>query len=219
MKTPAARGATVVALASLVLGWGATSASADKWSAEDASGDVTKYRYTPDPPPCGTLTQAVLPADTTTDLVALTARHRKDTVELSAQFRDLTGWGQQFVSFDLETDGRTYEVVVERYRTGGAIKASVMTAASEPPTPNECGAVLTIQGVEYCPDVSADMSPAQDLVSVVVPRSCLKKPRWIRAGVEAIRFLGDSGRSDRWAPEGADTTAISGPFGPKLRRG
>ncbi len=208
-----------MALASLILGWGATSASADKWSADDVSGDVTKYRYTPDPPPCGTLTTAVEPADTTTDLVSLTARHRKDTVELSAEFRDLTGWGAQLVSFDLETDGQAFEVVVRRFETGGRVEASVMLAAEPPTSPSECGGFLTVQLVRNCPDLAADMSPARDLVSVVVPHSCLKKPRWIRVGVEAARFLGDSPRSDRWAPDGSDTTAISGPFGPKLRRG
>lgn len=208
-------------MACSVTAWCAVPAHADSWRAPDAAGDVIGYSFTPEPPPCGTLTQTHVPADTTTDIVGLAVRHRHDTVALAARFRDL-GMRPQVVSFAVETDGRSFEVRVERRRTGGPARASVfVTSPPEAPTPDDefCSYTTAMIGGP-CRGQVADMSAEADRVAVTLPRRCLRDPRWIRAGVEAYRFLDRGGvRRDRWAPAGADETAFVGPLGPRVRRG
>ena len=218
MKIAAARATASLALAALVIGVGAMPASADTWTGDDPAGDVSEYSYVPEPAPCGTFTEAVVPTDGATDIVSLTARHRRDTVELTARFRDLTRVGSHSVSFEIQTDGRAWEVEVRRHRSGGAVRVNRF-AASEPPTSvDECGIYMELKIGRDCPGLTAKMAARDDLVSVVVPRTCLGKPRWIRAGVRTVRFLESSGRDDVWDPEGSETL-FTGPFSPKLRRG
>lgn len=138
VKTSAMRAALALAATALLLGSTVTGASADTWRSTDAAADVSKYRYDPEPPPCGTFTQAIEPDDSTTDIVGLEVHHRKDTVELAAHFRDLTGWGNQFISFDVETERRAFEISVSRYESGEPVTAHVMPAAKPPTAFSEC---------------------------------------------------------------------------------
>ena len=95
VKASMRRGATTLASAVVVLGLGAVPASADTWREPEAWGDVEKTTYSAEPEPCGTLTRTVDPLDADTDIVALSARHTEDVVEMSVRFRDLTRWGQR----------------------------------------------------------------------------------------------------------------------------
>lgn len=208
-------------LSAVILVAGASSASAENWHAGDPSGDVSANTYAPEPAPCGTWTESVAVDDTITDIVAVAARHRKNVVELRAEFRDLKGQAQQFVWFEIETEKKAFEVHVDRYKTGGKVKADLMPAAPPPSNVSECGTVAIFQAVRPCVGLVADISMKDDLVSVTVPRACLGEPRWVRVGVKSVSFLDDIDevRHDHWAPDGTDGSRFTGPFGPRLRSG
>lgn len=53
---------------------------------------------------------------------------------------------------------------------------------------------------------------------MVLPRSCLRGPQWVRVGVRNYRFSQDRFRSDVWGQAGMEPVAFTGPFGPRVRR-
>ena len=212
-------GTLAVAGALLIAAASTTPAAAGTWREPDAAEDVTSFSYSPDPPPCGTFQEYVHPSDATTDIVALRVRHERE-VELTARFRDLGGRGRQYMSFQVETDGRAFVLDVERDGPRAAVRSELWVAPREAPVPDECGTYGYHLLGRSCSGLSATMAPDLDVVAVTVPRPCLNRPRWIRAGVEAYRYLdGDRVRHDRWAPPGADETAVGGVLGPVVRRG
>ena len=219
MKTSARRWLLPTAPALLALALSTSTvpaASAENWHAADVAGDVSAATFSLEPLPCGTFTRVADPEDVTTDLVEISARHRRDTVELSARFRDLTAWGERFVTFDVRTDRREFEVAVVRHRRHGGLEVQVMRKAAPPTDTGECNSYITVQVVKTCTDAGARMSPTTDAVTVVIPRECLDSPRWIQAGVNVARSTGQSSSSfDRWDPAGVEQSAYAGPFGPR----
>lgn len=206
---------TCLITASLVGATGA-SASAERWWSGDRSGDVGQIAFSPEPPPCGTVTESVTPQDAATDIVGLSVRHEHGTVDVRAHFRDLTAWGDRHVSFDLETDRGSYEISMMKWSKRGPVETSLLEAAPPPESFDECGGYATVQLHVPC-DVVVTRSPAQDYVSVVLPRSCLRGPRWVRAGVRTFRTVGDRYRWDVWSHTDP-VAAYSGPFGPRVHR-
>jgi hypothetical protein len=205
------------ALAGALLGLSATAAHADRWWGREKAMDVVRVAFRPDPPPCGTVVERPVTDDATLDIVGLAVRHEGDAVALCAHFRDLTHWGDRWLTFDVDTDGRDYEVLV--HRRGKKLETWLTQAGPEPEpeTIGECGAYSYLVGVIPC-DVEVDRLPAADLVSVTVPRSCLDHPSWVRAGVRNQRWLGQRRvQHDTWAPRGADEADFRGPFGPRVR--
>lgn len=216
--TPLLRGLSTAAMTAALLGLSTSATHADRWWSGDRAGDVQQVAYSPEPPPCGTVNQSAATQDSTTDIVGLSVRHEDGAVELRAHFRDLTVWGERHLSFDVETDGRAYEVQLMKWSRRGPIETSVLQAAPPPESFDDCGGYATIQMVVHCPDLAMTRSPAQDTVTVVVPRSCLRGPRWVRVGVRNSRTVGDRYRSDVWSLTGAEPVPFSGPFGPRVRR-
>jgi hypothetical protein len=212
------RALTVTALAATMTVVGAGSASADRWWGGDRSGDVQQVGISPEPPPCGTVKQSTAPQDTTTDVVGLSVRHEGTSVELRAHFRDLTQWGERYLTFDVGTDDGDYTVWVVRSRKSERLEASLYRAPEPPESFDECGGyVIVVSGVP-CPDLTVTRSPARDFVSVVIPRSCVGSPRWVKAGVRTSRTIGDRHRSDVWGTNGTQPVGFTGPFGPRVRQ-
>jgi len=211
------RALTSATLAAALLGLSTTAAHAEQWWGRDKAMDVVRWSISPDPPPCGTIFERPVIKDATLDIVGLSVRHESDTVQLRAHFRDLTTWGDRWMTFDVETDGRAYEVSVSR--RGGKLEPWLMHAAPEPDPEDldECGTYSTLQQVIPC-DAEVDRLPAKDLVSVTVPRACLAFPTWVRAGARNQRWLGDVRiQYDTWAPRHTDEAVVRGPYGPRVR--
>ena len=211
------RALTVTALTATMTVIGAGSASADRWWGGDRSGDVQQVGVSPEPPPCGTLKQSAAPQDTTTDIVGLSVRHEGTSVELRAHFRDLTAWGDRYLTFDLATDERGYRVSLMRSRRHGPIGATVLVTGSPPESVDECGGYSLVVLVAPCPDLVLTRSRERDYVSVLLPRSCLGAPRWVKAGVHTFRTVDDRVRSDTWGTTGVEPLPFTGPFGPRVR--
>ena len=208
------------ALVATALGAAAGPASAERWWGRDRAGDVTQYRYLPDPPPCGTVRETPTPDDTTTDLVGLGVRHEHGLIELHAQFRDLTAWGERSVSFALTTARGRFDLFVTRGARGtGAGTLSAQLYELGPPGPvDECD-TFSVVGLGRCDHLALRRSSVRDLLTVVVPRRCLDAPRWVRVGASVYRQIGERSRSDIWGrPVPQDDTGYYEPAtSPRIR--
>ena len=188
------------ALVATALGAAAGPASAERWWGRDRAGDVTQYRYLPDPPPCGTVRETPTPDDTTTDLVGLGVHHEHGVVELRAQFRDLTNWGERSVSFELGTTAGRFDLFVTRSTRGtraGTLVAQLYKRGRPGPV-DTCGTFSVVSLGLRCDHLALGRSPARDLLTVAVPRRCLDSPRWVRVGASVHRQVGQRARSDIW---------------------
>ena len=125
-------------------GLSTTAAHADRWWGRDAARDVTQIAFTPEPPPCGSWEVTTQPQDAATDLVGLSVVHGRDDVVLRAHFRDLTGFADRYVSFELATDGRDFEVALHERRRSPV--AELWSAPPEPEEVDECGNLLCDPG-------------------------------------------------------------------------
>ena len=220
MRHVAVRTLTTVALASTLVGLTAGSASADRWWGADRSADVRQSSYSPEPPPCGTFSTVTTPQDASTDIVGLSVRHEGDTVEMRAHLRNLTGWGDRWISFEIQTDERPYSVDLTRNPARHSEDLWLMDASDVPSPPDECGSYATINFGVPCEGMTADASSRHDHVSVVIPRSCLGSPRWVEVGLRSSRTVGDRYRFDTWRRPEIDptpTNSLLGPLGPRVR--
>jgi hypothetical protein len=206
----------VTALAATMTVVGAGSASADRWWGRDRAGDVQQVGFSPEPPPCGTTRVSTAPRDRTTDLVGLSVRHEGSSVELRAHFRDLTVWGDRHLTFNLQTDGGDYEVWILRSRKHGPFDTWLLEAAEPPESFDECGGYGVTQLESPCSGLRTTGSRARDLVSVVLPRTCVESPRWVKAGVRTSRTVEAHYRSDVWGTDGTQPVGFTGPFGPRV---
>ncbi len=219
MRVWVLRSTAATALATLALALMGSSASAETWRQPERSGDVGTYSYSPDPAPCGSLSESAAPSNVTLDIVSLAVRHDKDTVALRARFRDLTTWANRGLSFDLQTDGKAFEIQVDRPRKGAPVAAALYEGRKIPDQTEECGLSVEIIEGRPCRELSVEVAPDQDRVTVVMARQCIHKPRWIRAGVHNEVYRHGTWFWDAWAPRDTDAEALIGPFGPKVRRG
>lgn len=220
MRHTAVRTFTTVALASTVLALSAGSASADRWWGADRAGDVGQWSYSAEPPPCGTSTELATPQDASSDIVGLSVRHEGDVVEMRAHLRNLTGWGDRWVTFEIQTDRRPYSVTLSSNPAKHDEDLWLMDASNVPSPPDECGGYTTINFSAPCDGLSAAASSRDDVISVVIPRSCLRTPRWVKVGLQSYRTLGDRYRFDTWRRPvlGAEpTNSLIGPLGPRVR--
>ncbi len=197
MVRPLVRAQAALALASTLVGVASTSASADRWWGPDKAGDVRQVAFSPEPAPCGTVTESVASQDASTDIVGLSVRHERDSVELRAYVRNLTGWDDRWFSYSLQTDHRAYAISLMRDPAKYSGQPTLWDASEPPSEPDECGYFSTLMAGLPCPDLSMSRSSERDFVSVIVPRSCLAR----RGGAGQVRAT--SGRS----------TADSGPVG------
>ena len=211
------RALIVAALATTTTLVGSDAASADRWWGGDRSGDVQQIGFSPEPPPCGTTRVSTASRDRATDIVGLSVRHEGGSVELRSHFRDLTQWGERHLTFDLETDAGAYEVWVTRPKKRGPFETRLLEAAEPPASFDECGGYSVVQLEIPCPDLLTTTSPARDLVSVVLPRGCVRSPHWAKAGVRTFRTVDDRYRSDVWGTNGTQPVGFTGPFGPRVR--
>lgn len=204
--------ATTLAGALLVCAGGG--AHAERWWGRDAAHDATEWTWSPDPEPCGTLTERDVPREAVTDLVGLGVRHEAETIELRAALREVTPWRGTAVSFVLDTPGRsvgTYRVDVQRARPNAPLEAILFSYLLG--EPDECG--VTVGGGAGLPcDVEVRGPGASRVVTVVLPRSCVGTPRWVRAGVSTLRDERGSLRGDTWGAHDADSPY--GPLGPRV---
>lgn len=178
------RALVVTVLTVCSLGVGLTSpAYAEKHVADDPAGDAVVSSAVIDYQPA--------PDHTDADVVRSTVSHRRGSVVIRLRLRDLhrvTTRDQLQVIVKLKTPQRRWYVTLTQ-RQGK--RAQVQFSGPNPCTP-----------------ARPVVSPADDLIRISLPRTCLKKPRWVQVG-SSVAFgnahayfqddpLRSGAYSDRW---------------------
>lgn len=190
--------AAIVATTVLGLVVGLTSpAYADKHQATDASGDVIALVPAVD--------DAVpQPDNTDFDIVRTLVNHKRGSVVIKVKLRDLT-------PLDTET---VLQLVAD-------VKSDKQRQAMFGLKSGPAKELLIVRGElsVKCPGARMKVSAADNYIKLVVPRSCLRRPRWIKVSVGMFSvdeaqnaYLDDGLRSG---------SALESPtkFTPKLKRG
>ncbi|GAA5149254.1 hypothetical protein GCM10023340_24290 [Nocardioides marinquilinus] len=194
----------------------AAPAHAGSWSAPDPAGDATSYAWDPEPEPCGTYTAT---RHDVGDLRRLSVRHGRDDVVLTTVMAGYDEVRYASVTFSIRTERRAWTLDVDRFR--GRLEA-VLFHDDRPETDevDECGAAGWVSFGLRCDRLSPSADRASGRIRVVLPRSCLRDPRWVRAGVESFAGLGGGVQVlDAWEPRSRrDDDPLTPTYGPRVRR-
>jgi hypothetical protein len=193
----------VVALAVTAALMTPTAAHAEKWSASDAEADVRGSRVDPEPPPCGTYTDVDASANTNQDVSRVVVSHLRREVKVVVRFRDLVRDLEQHVSVHLTAGKRRWVLDVDRFRDFDADVFQVSAFLARGPfftaSGEDCGEAVVIKPTRCHVRPSLDLHTST--LRAVVPRSCLRSPRWVRVGVRATGTDAvdpSVGYSDEW---------------------
>lgn len=204
-------------------------ASAAPWGGRDATGDVERFRVEGDLPDegCPETVEETVPEDVSRDIERLQVFHRRSDVRFVATFRDLGRRGSHSSTFFIRTPRGDWELTVDRWGRKGKIdsflnRAPDYAAMEEALSDGECEVVTIGVGSRTCARLAVDLDVTADTVTAVVPRTCLRDPAWVQAG---LWVYGDRGGSDpwsywdRWAPVGStDDGSFVPPLSPRVRR-
>lgn len=174
-----------------------TAAQANSWNHADGTGDVYTAPYN---------TTALTPAPTRTvgDVVGSTIRHKRSAVVLQLRYLDLQP-SSEFNShvFVIRTPSmrRVVTLVGNSAFPGGRVR---MTAPNRPRKAIACRIAHRI-------DYTAKSA------TVVVPRSCLGKPRWVQVAMAGVSFTGFTGSDTMWVDD-ALSNGTSGIYSPRVFR-
>jgi hypothetical protein len=202
----------------LVAAW---PAAADSWSAPDRAHDVTSTTYSPDPEPCGTVTTVRKKGNRTTDILGLAVDHQPESVVIRVTFRGRVTDKKIGAEIPLRTSGRDYVVLVDRYAPEDFPDVTLVHEVDPGDGDDECGFVTVAYQSLACNELATDDGGDPHAVRVVVPRTCLESPDWVRAGASSHRFKAMSSTHDRWGrkKDVPKDNPFVGPLGPKVRVG
>ncbi len=198
-------------------------AYAERWVSGDDAGDVRGWHFDPEPEPCGTYEDVDASANTNQDVTRLVVAHRRKEVSLVVRFTDLDRKLEQHLSIHLVSGKRGWLLDVDRFRDFDAdvfqVSGFLARARVLPDDQDECGDAVKIRPTDC--HVRPRVELAADVVRVVVPRACLRHPRWVRAGVRATGHDEPDDHesvtafSDVWGAEGHASSWLP-PLGPKV---
>lgn len=138
----------------------ATPAGAATFDHEDATGDT--YRFSASK---GSETWTPAPEATEVDLTSVSVRHGR-RIRITVTGADFTR-GSGALAYALRSGRRQLEIT---QRVGTTRDFPKLDAYAYPPVP-------------ACKRITGEVDRAADTASVTVPRACLRRPDWVRAGV------------------------------------
>lgn len=200
--------AAMVALVLVPVG----AASAGSWSHVDPAKDVWGISFeeeefldpeSPELPEEEEEFGAVMPEARMGDIRRVAAAHNRSTVAIRFSMRaslPRSDWG---VMYQILTPDRVYQLTLSRFDGAGEFTLTDMSGY----VPRE----IACRGMQRTIDRSAAT------VRVVVPRSCLRKPRFIRFGLSAYVFTKNGMRIDDGLVKGQSYSRSS--ISPRIYRG
>ncbi|MEZ0578944.1 hypothetical protein [Nocardioides sp. MH1] len=204
----------------------APAAHADHWGSADPTGDVVGSTWSPEPEPCGTETPVDATTEAHTDITRLTVRHSRRAVEITTHYRDLDPSLEKYLALYVRSADRGWWVDLDRYRSRNGRWHTMTFMAREPrlPDPDDVegcgiGIVLFDVGCRIVSSVDFDA----DVVSLTIPRRCLRDPRWVRVAAASYRWVdsddpdnpSSTSFSDLW-DGGTELTPWAPPYGPRV---
>lgn len=148
-----------VALAVTFAGALAGPAYAEKYVSKDAKRDAVSFTFESED-------QTAAPDNATADIVRVKVNHARGAIRFRAKLRDLSGPSLTLVGAEIKTNQKRYSLIFTR--TGKRTSLDLTTAT---------GKAIKCAGMQRSSDVDTDV------VKFSVPRTCLDRPRWVRAGV------------------------------------
>lgn len=176
----------------------AAPAQADRWTYDDAVGDVTQLVETDT-----SLSVQSVPEQANGDIVQVAVDHRRSKVVIDIRTRTRIT-GAFIAGVELRTRGHHFALMW--MRAPGANSAELMDFNSKD---------LTVR----CGDLKRRFVAGRTGIRLSVPRTCLDDPRWVRVGATLSTFGLVTGQS--MDDDGLRTgTTLSGASGksPKIRR-
>ena len=174
-----------------------TAAQANRYSFGDAAADVISIA------PAAT-TGTPTPDRVAGDVISSTVNHKRRAVVMRLQYRDLAAETEVEVHlFAIRTNQ------MKRYVTVYAAPASVQGKVLMTNPHQKKVRCRIAGGIDY----------TLNTVTVIVPRSCLGNPRWVRVGMAGI--VPGATETDPYFVDDARTTGTIGndpAYGPKVRR-
>lgn len=202
-------------------------AHADRWSSPDDSGDVHGMHHDPEPAPCGTVTEVDGSEETNDDITRLRVRHAGSSVHIRARFRDLDPDLEQQLAFHIATGRGRWMLLLDRWENASGQVRVRTFLGEEPEEPDEedvdeCGGYAVII-LGYPCRIGREIDLEGNVVSVAVPRSCLRRPGWVRVGLDAMSFVEPTDPDDTAVSVFSDAWGVSGstdswlpPYGPRV---
>lgn len=195
--------AAVGLLLSLLLSSGAVAlagpAHADRWTYEDAAGDVSHVVETET-----SLTVETLPDQANGDVVRVDATHTRRKITLRFQTRTrLTG--MFMLDGVIRTPGRRFMLVTARVPGMGGTELLDFSKQKDP----------TVR----CAGLKRSFSADRTAIRIAIPRTCLRNPRWFRFGASltTMAVFTDASYDDDALRTGSTLFSLPG-MSPKIRR-
>ena len=175
----------------------AAPAHADRWTYDDAAGDLT---HTVDTPTSTSIETA--PEQANGDITQVVVDHRRKKVVVVVRTRtQITG--MFFSGVQIRTPGHQFALMWTRMPGMGGAHLIDFGSENDP----------------RCPGLRKKLIEGRTAIRYTVPRSCLHNPRWLRVGVNlsTVSMLTDEGYDDDGLQTGM---TLTGPDGrsPKIRR-
>jgi len=174
-----------------------TAAHADRYVHSDVAGDVASSVGS-----STTFTPA--PERVVGDVVSSMVNHKRRTVVLRLQYRDLAN--------DSEYDEHVFFVHTSKMNRVVRLYASNAVPGGR--------AVMTkANGKKVACHVGRHIDYARNTATVIIPRSCLGQPRWVKAGLGGVMLAGLTQANTQWIDDALATgTNGSATYSPKVFR-
>jgi hypothetical protein len=185
------------------------------WRSSDPSGDVTGRAFSPEPPPCGTVTY---PEVTEGDITRVDVRHRPASVKVAVRLAGATPVEGMQLTVPVQTSRRHFLVILDgrKGRLRGGVEV-VGQIDDDDIDVDECGNESYSFGT-FGPRCRVVTTAAPRLLTLVIPRKCIGDPRWVRVGAELGGGDDAMWHLDRWAPADYDDTKWwIHTYGPRVR--
>jgi hypothetical protein len=136
------------------------------------------------------------------DVTRLTVAHRARKVSVRLRLRDLTRTGQM-------------EGVVIYLRTNEHVRREVDVVAGPGGWRGQANFSSPRRSLR-CKGLAHHLDYDQNVVTVTVPRSCLSRPRWVQAGVGAVKLTDSTAYVDDAQSQTVGNYPV---WSPRIRRG
>jgi hypothetical protein len=172
-----------------------SAAQAKSWSHADATGDVFSRTGN-----SGAFAPA--PGRATGDVVSSTIRHKRNVVLIQLRYNDLEP--------NSEINGHFFAIKTSKMRRDVTLVAAGSFPSGQVQMTKPSGKKVRCH-------VGRRIDYTANTATVIVPRSCLGKPKWVKVGMAGLSFTG-FGATDTQYVDDALSSGATGAYSPRVYR-